>query len=206
MKDKHDRIILYLSVSAIVIVILAFASVNIERLNLPFFTGLATTSTATGFVNITIANTIAISLNTSVVNFGNGSLAPPPFYTAVNTTPPANPSTFDDPYALVVRNDGNVGINITINGSTAAQFFPGASNPSYMWNASENETGSCLANITGGIVSMTNVHRLVCSNLTFTDTNDEIKIDIYLNLSPNTPTNIEYKDEGIQIIGSYNIP
>ncbi|MEK6904234.1 MAG: hypothetical protein AABW87_01435, partial [Nanoarchaeota archaeon] len=78
--------------------------------------------------------------------------------------------------------------------------------PSYMWNASNNESSSCGANLSATIASVTNTHARVCSNLTFGDAGDELIIEIFLNLSSDTSPGIEYKDDGLQIRGEDNIP
>jgi len=211
-KGVTNRVITYLAIFAIFITLfgVTFSLVKTGNIEFPFITGLAASATVTGKVNITIAKTISISLNTSLVDFNNGSTSASPAHTAVNTTAATNPNTFAEPYPIVVRNDGNTDVNLTLNGSTAAQFFPGATNPSYMWNASENETNSCggndADNISGAILSVTNTHAVVCSNLTFDAANDEVKIDIYLNLSPDTPPGLEYRDDGLQIVGEERHP
>ncbi|HLD12891.1 MAG TPA: hypothetical protein VJB87_04845 [Candidatus Nanoarchaeia archaeon] len=209
-----NRTLLYLSILAIFITLFGatVSFVKLGKVELPLITGLAASSTATGTVNVTISNTISISLNTSFVDFGNGSLAAAPSYTPINTTAGTNPSTFNEPYGLVIRNDGNVDINLTINGSTAAQFL-GGTTPSYMWNASDNESNSCGAsglnystkNITGNITAMSNTHTRVCSNLTFADATDEIIIEIYLNLSADTPAGRTYTDTAVQLRGEHFI-
>lgn len=210
--EISNRMLLYLSVFAIFITLFGatISMVKMGKFELPFITGLAASSTQTGTVNVTIANTISISLNTSFADFGNGSLSAAPSYTAVNTTAAANPSTFNEPYGIVVRNDGNVDINITLNGSAASTFL-GGTTPSYMWNTSDNESNSCGAsglnystkNITGNITSVTTTHQRVCSNLTFPDATDEIIIEIYLNLSPDMPAGRTYTDNGLQIRGEH---
>jgi len=198
-------VIVYLLIVAIFVTLFgATASlIRFGGIEVPLIVGLATTSNVTGTVNITIASTISVSLNTSLVDFGNGTVGPEFLFTAVNTTAATNPSTFLEPYGIVIRNDGNNDINVTLNGSTAAQFFTGLTTPSYMWNASENETNSCgqgaASNISNSILSVTNTHIVACTNLTFQDANDELRIDIYLNVSWDALPGQEYSDAGLEL-------
>jgi len=207
-----NKMITYLAVIAILLTLFGttISLVKLGTFEVPFITGLATTSNVTGTVNITVAKFIAVSLNTSLVDFGNGTIGPEFIFTAVNTTAGTNPSTFLEPYGIVIRNDGNVDINVTLNGSTAAEFFPGLTTPSYMWNASQNETNSCGSgnanNISGAILSVTNTHTNVCTNLTFPDSQDEVRIDIYLNVSWDALPGQEYSDAGLEIKGEERTP
>src|SRR3989344_8019702 len=205
--EISNRMLLYLSVFAIFITLFgaSISLVKLGKMEIPFITGLAASSTVTGTVNVTIANTISISLNTSFADFGNGSLAAAPGYTAINTTAAENPSTFNEPYGIVVRNDGNVDVNVTLNGTAAATWL-GGTTPSYMYNASNNESTSCgpdsnasRNNLTNITKSVTATHQLLCSNLTFPDASDEVRLHIYLNLSPDTPAGRTYTDNGLQI-------
>ncbi|MDO8556682.1 MAG: hypothetical protein Q7R96_05940 [Nanoarchaeota archaeon] len=204
--EISNRTLYYLSILAIFITLFGatVSLVKLGKIEVPFITGLAASSTVTGTVNVTIASTISISLNTSFADFGNGSLTAAPAYTPINTTAAANPSTFNEPYGIVVRNDGNVDVNVTLNGTAAATWL-GGTTPSYSFNTSNNETSSCPPgnasqyNITKNVTTITATHTLVCSNLTFPDASDEITIEIFLNLSPDMPAGRTYTDNGLQI-------
>src|SRR3989344_3138919 len=165
--------------------------INMGKIQFPFITGLPT-----GIVNVTIASLVSISLSNSLVNFGNGSLTVNPL-TYLNTTAAANPSTFNEPGDLQVQNDGNGNVNVTMNGSPVgtASWIPGGS--IYQWQG-RNSTGrnGCLTNATArkvvqDVTAIVNATmQVVCENLTFPDTADQVNVSIFLvipaNLTPGT--------------------
>ena len=159
--------------------------------NVPLVTGFQSFN-ASARVNFTVAPTVIVrfvnaSNNATAVDFGNGSLVYAPNITDINTSRVStNPSTFKDPGPLILENVGNVDVNITIYSVTAAGFI-GGTNPTFQWNASMNETGSCGnstdVNLTGAsIQSFTATPTSLCTNFTFPDANDSIAIDIYVGI------------------------
>ena len=185
MAEITNKTLLYLLFVFIAITLFA-ASLNFIKLG-KFDSNLITgfqSSNASARVNVTIAPTVIVRFNISFVDFGNGSLVYAPNLTTINTTDPdINPSSFKDPGPLVLQNDGNVDVNVTIYSVTASGFI-GGTNPTYEWNASQNETGSCsgTSNLTGTITSFTATPTNVCTNFTFTESTDALNIDIYLGI------------------------
>ena len=94
---------------------------------------------------------------------------------------------------LILQNDGNTNVSVVLRSNATAQQFIGADavagGPQFMWNISNNETGSCvtpnasLATFTS--VSTTDTQ--ICDVLDAIDTKDSMKINIKLNLPFTTP-------------------
>ena len=201
MKEIHNKTLATLLIVAIFISLLGttITLINLKKIQFPFITGLPT-----GIVNVTIASLISISLPVSLVNFGNGSAVVSPL-TYLNTTATLNPSTFNEPGDLIVQNDGNDDANITINGSPigTASWLPGGS--IYQYSArNQTSRNGCLTNSSAAKVIQTNAADLnatmviICHNLTFPDSADQVNVSIFLgipaNISPGT-----YSDNSVLI-------
>ena len=156
-------------------------------LQVPFITGFA--ASVTGIVNVTVSGLVSISLPTNKVEFGNGSLVSSPSHTIVNSSATTNPSTFSEPGPLRVRNDGNVLVNITINGTTPATFLGGTS-PSYMWAGLTGESG-CLGNLSTSLANFSVSHVGICDQLNFSDATDELNLSIYLAIPSDAVTGLK---------------
>ena len=90
-----------------------------------------------GTVNLTVVESITISLPVNKVEFGASTHEGSAF--SINTTAGTNLFSFGEPGPLTVQNDGNVFVNLSINGTTAANFLGGTS-PSFQFNVTLNET------------------------------------------------------------------
>ena len=153
----------------------------LAKLNMGFslLTGYAT---AIGTVNVTVSQSIAIALSMNKVEFGTCTPAGAAF--SINTTAAAAFLGCGPAGPLTVRNDGNSVINITINGSTAANFLGGTS-PVFQYNATNNETAACpMANlsISNTPQDMAATYKNVCNSTGFANTSDEINIDVFLTV------------------------
>lgn len=162
--------------------------------SVPLITGFAVNQSA--YVNVTVASTTSIVLiEGGNVSFGNGS-APAALSTASGTD---NPNTFDDAAAtadsndFVIENDGNVDVNLTINGSRASLFITSGTGPAYNWSgANHSNTGDhgCYNITVGSLNGLTSpntaqnafgvgaINLSVCSNLSFVNTNDTVNVTI----------------------------
>lgn len=163
--------------------------------SVPLITGFAVNQSA--YVNVTVASTTSIVLiEGGNVSFGNGS-APAALSTASSFD---NPNTFDDPGPgkpdaddFVIENDGNVDVNLTINGSRASSFITSGTGPAYNWSgANHSNTGDhgCYNITVGTINGLTSPNTSqnpfgigkynysVCENLSFVNSNDTVNVTI----------------------------
>ena len=212
MNDISNRTLVILSVIAIFFsffgTITVLDRVGISPGNL--ITGAAPTQAAQ--VNVRIAaSTSIILINGGNVSFGNGS-AQGGVYLSTNASF-ANPNTFNDPGTsneaddFQIENDGNVDVNLTINGSKATDFITTGTSPLYNWSAANitiqgASDDGCIhgsRNLSqvafggfggaGGIPS-------ICQNFTFRDANDTVNVTIWLFVPADSePRN--YTDTGI---------
>ena len=130
-----------------------------------------------GYVNITGGSDFAI-LDTATNEVSNG--------TWVNTTAKG----------FVVENIGNVNCSLYIRMGKNNVTFIGGSRPSYKYNVSNNETGSCT-NSTDFLLSAWNEVNTtadygtkICDKFPFEDTRDQIKIDIQLVIPSDSRTGL----------------
>ena len=180
-------------------------------------TGYATINTTKGYVNVTVAAATSVTLVTNSITFSEGIVAvsgPTPVNTSVGT----NPSSFGDPGPFRLRNDGNVYVNVTINGSTPNELLGvnGIVNYSFaienFTTAANNESlNNTCANYSAGSpatgfwlyaeanesqplgITMSNFHNMVCPNMSYVN-NDEFNVSIFFNLTTDVGTNTTYAD------------
>jgi len=174
---------LFIAVVAITLVGTTISLIKLDKFEIPLVTGMATY--VVGKVNISIAQTTAVAFVSgyNLVDFGNGTIDTSP-HTRVSTILTDNPSTFNDSVVeLRVQNDGNVDVNVSLNGSTAATFL-GGTNPSYEFNASCMAGTDCgclgTTNQTAALANITTTPALLCTNLTFGDAADALGAEIEL--------------------------
>lgn len=201
MKQISNKTLAILICIALFISILGttITLIDLGRIQFPFITGLPT-----GIVNVTVASLVSITLPNSLVNFGNGSATISPL-TYVNTTATANPSTFNEPGDLQVQNDGNDDINITMNGSVVGTsgWLPGGS--IYQWQGRNSTSrNGCLVNTSAKKViqdqtaTVNATMQIVCENLTYLDTADQVNISIFLAIPANITAGT-YSDSSVLI-------
>ncbi|MDP3917422.1 MAG: hypothetical protein Q8Q42_04015 [Nanoarchaeota archaeon] len=183
-------------------------------------TGFATSNASIGFVNVTILPSVALTLVVDHVNFSSGTIDS--VGTAINTSDGDNngdnPGGFDNPGPFRLRNDGNVYVNVTLNGSTPAIFFGGiaaTSDLNYSFatkNISSNElfNDTCGNYDTGaGIdyfhyanssdtqpfgITMNPNHQMVCPNMSYVTATDEFNVSIFLNITTAVAPDANYTD------------
>ncbi|MEK6903769.1 MAG: hypothetical protein AABW64_03935 [Nanoarchaeota archaeon] len=150
--------------------------------NIPQLTGLASTDTAT--VNVTVSSTVSVKFNVDLIEFGTSQVVSGLAVTQVNTTAGTNPGTFNEPGDFVIENDGNVELNITINGTPAGAWI-GGTNPTYRVSARSPGTSDdgCSKNRTNTVpISLNATLLTLCYNFTFVDINDTMNISIYVGI------------------------
>jgi hypothetical protein len=176
-------------------------------------TGFAATNTSIGYVNVTVEPGVAVTLVVDTVNFGDGTIDAAG--NAINTSDGdnggANPNGFDNPGPFHIRNDGNVFVNVTLNGSTPSEFLTiDASDVNFSFATKNistdelfNDTCGDEAGGTGGGfyhqanssannpfgITMSNNHQMVCPNMSYVAATDEFNVSIFLNISNNVPSN-----------------
>jgi hypothetical protein len=157
-------------------------------------------------VNVRVAATTSIVLNhAGNVSFGNGSA----FGGVVLSTASGfdNPNTFSDPTTagasdFTIENDGNVDVNVTVNGSAAANFITTGTSPLYNFSGQNHSVAgdngcfnvsAAAATYTNGKVNSSQIrfgvgaaNHSICSNLTFVDVNDTVNVTINLFLPTDT--------------------
>ncbi len=190
--DISNKTLAWLLIGSIVVSLLGtFSALN--RLQ-----QLGVTGAATGIAKVNISSTASIIFSVDTVDWGTGY---------VNTTTGGNNCTLytdgtsngDDcegfstvTQGLILENNGNQVVNVSIASDKDAAAFIGGSNPSpeFKWKFSENEQGSCTSQGSTGWTDWADVSTTaitLCNSFDYVDTNDTIKIDLYV-LIPYTAT------------------
>ena len=196
MTDISNKTLVYLFVIAVAITLVGTTAsmMKLGKVELPLMTGFAA-RVSNGTVNISISGLVAISLaaNYGLVDFGNGSLTGSP-YTNINTILATNPSTFNEPTEFRVQNDGNIDVNITVNGSGPNTLFGTTNIDNYAWNGSSG-SGGCNedsgTNLTAAVANFSATPALACANLTFRSPGDNFGVEIYLSIRNDQPAGLK---------------
>lgn len=177
MKSDSESVIVYVSI-AVIIISLFFIGMEI--------TGYALTDT--GVVNVTIQSSASILFTTTLLDFGNGT---------VNTsraTLDSEGTVSGGTWAatstgLVLENNGNVDINLTLYANkTAAQFIDGTS-PTFevkVTNGGETGCGNFSTTIFNPNYASINEGsgnaQLACVNFSYLDASDSLDIDVNITI------------------------
>ena len=201
MMEISDRTIVVLTVIALITTVSGALTI-LQKVgpDVPLLSGLATTDT--GEVNLTIDAAANIAFVVDTVEFGSGapdSSSIRPINTTGGFGGGNNPSTFDNPGPLSVRNDGNVDVNVTING-TPADTFLGGTSPTYEFaSLAPGTDDGCANNRTHAYPTSLNATQVMfCSNLTFSDSADTTNISILLGI-PSDITSGAKQDTAVTI-------
>mgnify|MGYP006411677115 FL=1 len=178
-------------------------------------TGFATTNTTYGYVNVTVLGSVAVTLVQDTVEFGSGALGSGTKYVNSSNLNSGNPSGFSKPGPFHLRNDGNVYVNVTVNGSDATEFFgvpgqvykygmesgndgalvtvcgnySGGSNDRDRWNYAESNSSQI-----GVAFSSGETHDTLCPNMSYSAGTDELNVSIFLEITNDTG-NGTYEDK-----------
>ena len=184
------------------------AMLKLDQLrSLNVVTGQATSS-GQGDVNVTVNSQTVLTAIGTFINFGggfaNGSIC------SLNSTSAGiargNCTSFRDANdSIVVRNDGNVNLSVNLSFSKTAATWIGGTNPEVRYQAFNNESNSCK-NFTGAsgpssaggnwtaIPTTASAQVRICEGsaslgrLAFEDTKDQLSIDIFINVTPDAPS------------------
>ncbi len=204
MAEISNRTLAALLVLAIVIS-LGGTIVSLNRIKtLQFFgaTGLAASDTGIVYLNVTPTASVNFAVNST--NFGTG-------YTTSghNCTMYINKSnstaitrsestycyggwaSFDasSEMPLILENDGNVNVNVTIASNNDAASFIGGSGPVFQWKVANNETGSCKneTGIPSDWTDVTTTPTVLCYNLSYAASSNSMAIGLKVVIPYDTP-------------------
>jgi hypothetical protein len=162
---------------AIIVIIISLLSLGMQ------LTGKVTDSTSR--INITISAVASINFSINNINFGSGSVNVGSNNATIDTLGNVvNGNWTPVAQGFILENIGNK--NFTLNlktGKTAAGFL-GGTNPSYQYNVTNFEAGSCTeAGIALGVwtnVNTTGDGDLICNPFRFSEGSNSINIDLKL--------------------------
>jgi len=185
MEKGRSKFILILLVVAIVSFIFSLVSLIIHYNEFFEFTGFATD---TGIANVTIIARASISFPTESVSWGSGAVDSGKISALLDTytgnVTDGNWTAVSQ--ALVLQNDGNSNVSVTLTSSkTASQFIGGSTiTPSFKLMVSDNETNSCgpSFNEMSSYTIMLGSAQDACLNLSSYNIFDTIKIDVQLRV------------------------
>lgn len=154
-------------------------------------TGFASTDTAT--VNLTVESSADINFTTDNINFQSGRVNSG----ATNATLYTNGTVVGGNWTantagLILENIGNTNVSIDLaSAQGSASAFLGGTNPQYLWNISNNKTGSCDVPYGGYTLSTlvnANSSMRVCQQLLFNNSKDTLRIDVELVIPSDSKT------------------
>ena len=198
-KGEINFVAILLTVAIAVSLLTTFVAIDkVESIKRPYdsITGYGAES-GSGQVNITISQNLSIFVAVTNMSFGQGHVTTGKSYAIINSSKLVQNTTMFasmnwtnssgncNPQSLEIRNDGNTHAAITLTSDKTAGDFIGGTLPEFEFNASSKELGSCDSG-TAGWTSITGASQTVCSNLTATDTKDEIYVNARLTIPYDT--------------------
>ncbi|MGV8131068.1 MAG: hypothetical protein ACP5N7_03125 [Candidatus Pacearchaeota archaeon] len=157
------------------------------------FASISGYATSTGEVNLSVESDATVTFTTSQVNWGSGRVNSGQSSAGLNTFETNNVTngnwTLQTAGGLRLQNNGNVNLTLNLSGSKTAAQMIGGTNPSYKWNISNLESGSCR-NSTGGTSNLplnnfydiNTTSTLFCSFMHFENSQDSLRIDFNLTV------------------------
>jgi len=215
MAQISDRTLISMMLVALVVTVGSVGMIFFKAGGVNLITGLNVDNTSTGEINITVEEQAAVTLIVGGINFGAGSLDSASSLTFLNTsgTHGAGNGTFEGVGfgsnlngSFQLQNDGNVYVNVSINGTSPDDFFGitgGNMNYSYgleNTSAIESLSASC-SNFEGGSnkndelyyaspnstqtsgITFDAIHQIVCPNMSYADANDSFNVSIFLAIN-----------------------
>jgi len=189
MEVSHKVLVILLTV-AIVFLVLG-TLFNVERISR--LTGLG----STGYVNVTIVNYSAINITATDCNFGSGYITTGNVSALLESNGTHSGwSTAGTSHSIVVRNDGNKNLSISVSsGKTLAAFYGvdcSGQTCLYQFWTSNNETGACYSGLVAypGI-SMDTTNKTACSIFQPEDTKDAMNVHCRLNITQSIPYGVK---------------
>lgn len=156
-------------------------------------------ATSIGEVNLTVESDASITFTTSQINWGSGRVNSGQSSAGLNTFETNNVTngnwTLQNSGGLRLENSGTVNLTLNLSGTKTAAQLIGGTNPSYRWNISNLDAGSCR-NSSGGTGALAlnlfyNVNTstaLFCNYFLFGNSEDSIRIDFNLTVPSDSLT------------------
>ena len=199
--DLSNKTLAFLLVVAIVIS-LGGTIVSLNKLNKITVTGLATQYNTSGTTNFSLQSSVSIIFRVANVNFGTGYVNANGTGCDITTNATSGWNTtgnclggLTNASPFIIENNGNVNVSLGLNSSANASVFIGGTVPApvFQWAVSNNETSSCYGTLSDQ--AWTNVNwsggpKTVCTNLSFADANDTIRLDIKVLIPEDAPQSL----------------
>jgi len=174
-----------LMIVAIVAVTFALVNLIIHYDDAVEFTGFAT-GQDTGTANVTILSQASVEFITNTIDWGLGSVNEIPTSALLVTNGTVDGGNWSAvSQALVLQNDGNTNISVTLTSTLATTFLGGtAVTPLFQLKVSDNETDSCDSahNEMTDFTEVNGTAQNACLNLSSYNIFDTIKIDVQLRV------------------------
>jgi hypothetical protein len=204
--NVSDRTLVMVGLLAFFVSLGCVSFVLVELGGVDGITGFATTNATYGYVNVSILSSVAVTLVQNTIDFGSGNLSASTLYVNSSGNNAGNSNQFSTPGAFHLRNDGNVHVNVTVNGSTSLEFF-GISGQAYKYAIETGNDGAYTTvchNVSGGGgsndqiyaangIAIINSHTTVCPNMSYASGVDEFNVSIFLEITNDT-VNGSYSD------------
>jgi hypothetical protein len=182
MEKQEVRILGYVTFFALVLIFIGNFSLISD-----WFDGITGKATATGSVNLTVQTATTYNFTVDEIDWGSGRVDEEEDYAILSTTngTVANGNWTAVSQGFVIQNTGNVDIIFSISFGKTATDFLGGTSPEYKFNITDNESSSCVAADGFTLDDWNDVSSeqvAVCSNFSFNDDFDEVRIDFYLKI------------------------
>ena len=198
--NKTDNVLLVLALVAVIVSVIS-AGITYNYLT-AFRNKITGYGVSTGTINLTIESTVSVNFTTNNINWSSGTVTEGGVkYATLNTSVhgPGNVTNGNwtgNDKGLVIENTGNVNVSLQFAFGTNAGGLLGGSadNRSYLFNVSNNESGSCTAangSTEAGYLNLSSWLTVNTSGTSFCpifqylDDNDTIRIDIALVIPSN---------------------
>lgn len=175
---KENNLLFYLALALLILSVLAF-SLNVTKLIR--ITGYAA---STGSINLTVESRTQINFTTSMINWSSGAVTSgspsATLDTSAGTVTNGNWTAVSS--GLVLENIGNVNATLDLGAIKNASSLIGGTTPTYKWNMSNVEAGSCI-NSSGmnlGVFYEVNGTIRICGNFLNNNSKDTMRIDFQL--------------------------
>jgi hypothetical protein len=196
MVEVSNNVLAGLFLIALVVTVIGVASIYTYSPNL---TGAATTGT--GQANVTITGQVSLTMLQDITNFGDGT---PASGTALNiSTEEENTNGFNNgsysngtdfgtnaenegfANAMVIENDANQNIQVTITSNASATDFPGGTSqtPLFMYKVLQNESSSCTSlQDVGNWTNTDTSPTTICSSMDEQPSSDTVQVHFLLQI------------------------
>lgn len=187
-KNKQASKILFYFAIALFAVSLVLFFVNIDK-----FFKITGKATGTGTANLTVESLTNVNFTTNNINWGSGSVTSGKLNATLDTSAGENNVTngnwTGNTAGLILENIGNQNVTLLIkSGANATELLEG-NNPSYQFNLTNSEPGSCTFNssITEAVFfNATTSYLQVCDNFDINQNNDTLRVDVLLRIPYNS--------------------